>query len=375
VQSSQPNVLLVCNEQVRERYVTQRELDRLQQFASFDWLHCSVTGFDWNSVPDDPEATARVVAHAGDVDALVVCHGSPRISVEILDAAPGLRLIGELEGDRFAARVDVEAAAARGIRVTDTTNGSSYPVAEWALAMMLIALRNAGELFRHMIANEVYRRPETDLGYLRGELTGKRVGLIGCGIIGRRLVELLKPFRCDLRVYDPYLPKEIPDILGFLLTNLDYVLAESDVIVCLAPITPRTRRLLGKRELERIPPGAALVNVSRGAIIDPEALVERMQRGDITGAFDVFDPEPLPADSPLRMLPNVFLTPHVAGVTAACSPRFFKLMVDELDRFFHGHETLFDVDARVLANRRGDPWFSRRQPATVDLARGRFNVP
>lgn len=354
--STRPKVLLVCNQDVRERYVTQPDLDRLLRFADFDWLETSVAGFNWVSVSDDPEATARVAAHVGGVEALLVCHGSPRISAAVMDAGPKLRFIGELTGDRFAARIDVEAAAARGIRVVDTTNGSSYPVAEWALAMMLIALRNAGEHFRHLVGPDTYVRPKDDLGYLRGELTGKKVGLVGCGVIGRRLLELLAPFRCDVRVCDPYIPKEIADVFGFLLTSLDYVLSESDVVVCLAPLTPRTRRMIGKHELDLIRPGAALVNVSRGAIIDPDALVERLQRGDMTGAFDVFDPEPVPAGHPIRQLPNVFLSPHIAGVSAANAPRFFKLMVDELDRFFHGHETLYDLSPRTLANRRGEPW-------------------
>src|SRR5262249_16284111 len=176
------------------------------------------------------------------------------------------------------------------IRVTDTTNTTSYPVAEWALAMMLIALHNAGEHFRHLIGHEVYRLPQTDLGYVRGELTGKRVGLIGCGIIGRRLLELLAPFHCDVRVHDPYIPKKVADIYGVLLTNLDYVMSESDVIVCLAPLTPRTRRMIGRRELDLMRPGAALVNVSRGAIIDPHALIERLRAGPVTAPPHVVGP-------------------------------------------------------------------------------------
>lgn len=351
--SSRPRVLIACNERVRTRYVTQPDIERLARFADWEWLELNVPFTSWTEGTIDEEASARLAAVLPQYDGLVVCHGAPRITPELLDVAPKLKIIGELEGDRFAARIDVEAATARGVRVTDTTNGSSYPVSEWALALMLIALRNAGEQFRHMIGTEVYRRPETDLGYVRGELTGKKVGLIGLGIIGRRLVELLKPFRCDVRAHDPYVPKEVADILGVLLTNLDFIMSDSDVIVCVAPLTPRTRRMIGARELDLIRPGAALVNVSRGAIIDPDALIARLQRGDITGAFDVFDPEPVPADSPIRQLPNVFLTPHIAGVTAACGPRFFGLMVDELDRFFHGHETLYDLNARVLANRFG----------------------
>jgi phosphoglycerate dehydrogenase-like enzyme len=350
-----PHVVIACNERVREDYVTRPDLDRLERFATWEWLHLEVDPGNWGPPPEDPAATARLVEAMGRADGLVVCHGSPRVTAEVLDAVPRVRIVGELEGDRFAGRIDVEAARERNVRVVDTTNGSSYPVAEWALAMTLIALRNAGEQFRHLIVGEVYRRPTTDLGYQRGELTGKKVGLIGCGIIGRRFLDLLAPFHCDVRVHDPYVPKEVADIYGFLLTNLDYVMAESDVIVCLAPLTPRTRRMIGRRELDLVRPGAALVNVSRGAIIDPDALIERLRAGDVTGAFDVFDPEPIPADSPIRRLPNVFLTPHIAGVTAACGPRFFTLMVDELDRFFHGHETRYDLNERALANRRGLP--------------------
>jgi phosphoglycerate dehydrogenase-like enzyme len=354
--SSRPQVLLVCNRYARDHYLVPPELERLQAFAGWEWLAAEGgSGFGPN---DDPAAAAQLRERVGDVDAIVVCHGAPRIGGEVMDRAPRLRLIGELEGDRFAYRIDVEAAWARGIRTVDTTNGSSYPVAEWALALILVSLRNAGEHFRRMIEHQTYRRPwpPDDFGYLHGELWGKKVGLIGCGHIGRRLISFLRPFHCDVRVHDPYLPKELPDALGFLLTSLDYVLGQSDVVVCLAPLTPLTHRLIGRRELDLLRPGSVFVNVSRGAIVDPDALIERLRRGDIVAGLDVFDPEPIPADSPIKDLPNVFLSPHIAGVTAASGPRFFRLMVDELERFFHGHETLFDLTPRALANRRGgDP--------------------
>jgi phosphoglycerate dehydrogenase-like enzyme len=358
VNVGRPKILLVCNQEHRERYAIQSELDRLLRFADLDWLECNVAGFNWVSILDDPTAEARVIARVEDVDALVTSAGSPRISAAVIAAAPKLRFIGEMTGDRFGARIDTDAAFARGIRVVDTTNGSSYPVAEWALALTLIALRDAGKHFRAMIGPDVHAvpNPREDLGWQRGELTGKKVGLLGCGIIGRRLLQLLAPFHCDVRVDDPYLPKEVADIFGFLLTSLDYVLSESEVVICLAPLTPKTRRMIGERELDLLPPGSALVNVSRGAIIDSDALVERLRRGDITGAFDVFDPEPIPAGHAIRSLPNVFLTPHIASFSAANGPRFFRLMVDELDRWFHGHETLFDLTPRTLANRRGEPW-------------------
>jgi phosphoglycerate dehydrogenase-like enzyme len=347
--------LLISDRSVRERMIGEADLARLRQFADFAWIESAVPfdRTDWTTVPDDPEATERVASHVGDVSGLIVCHGSPRISDPILDSAPRLRIIGELEGDRFAARIDVEAAQARGIRVTDTTNGSSYGVAEWALGMMLNAARNSGAAYRQLISGGWPSRPGEGSDFARFELSGKQVGLIGLGIIGRRLVQLLAPFHCAIRAHDPYVPKEVADVLGVVLTNLDSLMAESDVIVCVAPITPKTRRMIGKRELDLIRPGSALVNVSRGAIIDPDAAIERLARGDITGAFDVWDPEPIPADSRIRQLPNVFLTPHVASQTREGRGRFFKIMVDELGRFFRGDETFYDLTPRTLANRYG----------------------
>jgi phosphoglycerate dehydrogenase-like enzyme len=288
----------------------------------------------------------------GEVDGLVVCHGSPRIGAEILAAAPKLRVVGELEGDRFAARIDLEAAQVHGVRVVDTTNGSSYGVAEWALGMMLIATRNAGELFRAMATGDWRPEPSAP-AFARFELTGKRVGMIGLGIIGRRLVQLLQPFRCAISAHDPYVPKEVADVLGVRLTSLDHVLADSDVIVCVAPLTPKTRGMVGQRELALIKSGSALVNVSRGPIFEPTATIERLRRGDLAAAFDVWDPEPIPPDSPIRQLANVVLTPHISSQTKDGRGRFFKLMVDELDRFFHGHDTLYDLTPRTLANRFG----------------------
>src|SRR5713226_9915666 len=302
-----PRVLFVANRGAHERMLRPIDVDRLKQFVDFDWLECDVPfdRTDWTTVPDDPAATKLVASRMGDVDGLIVCHGSPRIGAAILAAAPNLKVIGELEGDRFAARIDVEAAQARSIRVVDTTNGSSYGVAEWALAMTLNATRNAGEHFRAMAAGEWRPQPSTP-DFERFELTGKRVGMIGLGIIGRRLVQLLQPFRCTISAHDPYVPKEVADVLGVQLTSLDHVLGDSDVIVCVAPLTPKTRGMVGQRELELIKPGSALVNVSRGPIFEPAATIARLKRGDVSAAFDVWDPEPIPTDSPIRQLTNVF---------------------------------------------------------------------
>lgn len=352
-----PRILLCCNSVVRNNYITGEGVQRLNQLADWEWLQSEGTCTRpdvWGGPSEDPAEAQRLRDTLGDgFDALIICHGAAYIDARVLDMAPRLKFIGDLEGDRFANRIDLPEAAKRGVRVVDTSHGSSLPVAEWALGLMLIGLRNAGEQFRRLIGGEEFRRSSDDAGFRLGELTGRRVGLIGVGHIGRRLIELLAPFRCPVLAYDPYIPKEVALALHVELGPLDMVMAQSDVVVCTAPLTPGTYRMLGAAELDLLKPDAVFVNVSRGAIVDPDAIVARAARGDIRVGLDVFDPEPIPAGSPIRDLPNVFLSPHIAGVTAACRPRFFSFMVDELERFFAGRETLYDLTSSTLANRRG----------------------
>lgn len=349
--NNRPRVLIACSERVRKGYLPPEELARLEAFADWTWFHSEGGGIYDTST--DPETTARLAGEMDGVDALVICHGAPRIGAEILDAAPGLRFVGELEGDRFAARLDLDALWERGIRTVDTTNGSTYPVAEWALALTLVSMRNAGALFRRIIAGNTQDRGL--IQPMAGILTGKRVGLIGGGHMGRRLMKLLRPFEVELWVHDPYLPQELPEALGFLQTSLENVLSKCDAIICVAPLTPKTRGMIGRRELDLIPSGSVFVNVSRGAIVDSAALIERLKRGDIAAGLDVFDPEPIPGDSEIIDLPNVFLTPHFSGRTGEDYPHFFSYMVDELERFFAGHETWFNLTPRSKANREGQP--------------------
>ena len=345
-----PKILLACNQNVRKNYLPPAEIERLERIATWDWFPCEGGGiYDTNT---DPEAAAQLQERLSDVDGLIVCHGSPTISAAHLDAAPKLRIIGELEGDRFASRIDLAAVWERNIRTVDTTNASSYPVAEWALGLILVAMRNAGTQFRLMVNGDAgWHRDE--LHRALGLLEGKRVGIIGCGHMGRRLIKLLRPFETEIWVYDPYLPREMAEAVGFVQTSLHNIMSKCNVIVCLAPLTPRTRGLIGQAELDLVRPRSVLVNVSRGPVIDSAALVERLRRGDIYAGLDVFDPEPIPPDHEILQLPNVFLSPHIGWYSGEQHPQFFQLMVDEFERFFAGHETWFDLTQRTQANRTG----------------------
>lgn len=345
-----PKVLLAFNDDIRYNHVDSQDLTRLETFADWDWFSCEGGGiYDTNT---DPQAALDFSKTLPGHDALVVCLGAPTVTADMLDAASTLKIIGEMEGDRFASRIDLNAAWARGIRTVDTTNASSYPVSEWALAMILVCLKNGGGHFRRMISGQT-RFERSLVDGMQGILWGRRVGLIGCGHMGRRLMKFLRAFETEIWVHDPYLPQELPEALGFLQTSLENVLS-CDVVVCLVPHTPKTEGMLGKEELARLRPGAVFVSVSRGKVTDSAALIDRLKQGDIVAGLDVFDPEPVPPDSEILQLPNVFLSPHIGAFGGPSgSLGFFSLMVDELYRFFHGHETQFDLTPRAQANRTG----------------------
>ena len=350
--AARPKILLAFNPSVHAGYVDPTDLARLEQFADWDYFPCEGGGiYDTNK---DPAAAAALREQLGDVDGIVICHGAPTLTGEVLDGAPQLRIIAEMEGDRFASRIDLDAAWGRNIRTIDVTNGSSYPVSEWALALMLVAMRNGGHLFQRMVAGEAkeLRREKVDVP---GQLTGKRVGLIGGGHMARRLIKLLRPFETEIWVHDPYLPREMAEALGFVQTSLDNVMSRCDVVVCLVPLTPATTGMLGAREFGLLKPGATFVNVSRGPVVNSQALIERLKVGDIMAGLDVFDPEPIPADSEILQLPNVFLSPHIGWVTGDPIRPFFSLVVDELQRFFDGHEPWYELTPRTRANRTGQP--------------------
>ena len=343
---ARPKVLVAASQWVRENYA-ESELERLDRFCDLDLFECN---------DGESAANSELVQRLANVNGLILCPGAPRIDAAAMDQASDLKIIGETEGDRFADRIDAEAAWERGIRTVDTTNGSSYPVAEWALALILISLRNAGQHFRRVMSGKIPAWDHMiDPGFQNGDLNGKRVGLIGCGHIGRRLIKLLRPFETEIWVHDPYLAAEMADAIGFLRTSLDNVLTKCDAIVSLVPITPATEGMIGQRELDLIPDGRVFVNVSRGKVVDSDALVTRLKRGGLIAGLDVFDPEPF-GDHEIIHLENAFLSPHIAGETISTYVNMFKLMVDEFERFFNGHETQFDLTSRSLANRRGtDP--------------------
>ena len=279
-----------------------------------------------------------------DCDAALTTWGSPQFTGEILDRAPRLRIIAHAAGSirPIAAREAFE----RGIVVTSAAPIIAYYVAEHCLGLAIMLLRNIANHDRAMRAERTWgsaaHKPADSLFDVR-------VGLVGLGQVGRWLARLLKPFGCEVWACDPHVNPAAAAELGVRLVGLDELLPWCRVVSLHAANLPENRHMIGARELALLPDGACLINTARGGLVDHDALIVELKQNRIKAALDVTDPEPLPAESPLRDLPNTVLTPHVAGPTSAGRWHMAQAMVEELRRFFAGEPLLYEVTKERLA--------------------------
>jgi phosphoglycerate dehydrogenase-like enzyme len=238
-----------------------------------------------------------------DYDALAVL--APRITADLLDNVPRLALVA-----RFGVgydSVDIEAATRNGIAVTITPNGVRRPMAAMALTMILALSHRIIEKDRITRNGEWSRK----LDYMGYQVTGKTLGIIGLGNIGRELLTLIAPFGMRVLAYDPYVSSSQAASSGAELASLDQLLAESDYVVILCKLTDETYHLIDAARLAQMKPTAFLISIARGPIVDEPALVEALQNGTIRGAgLDVFEQEPPDPDNPLFALDNVIVAPH-----------------------------------------------------------------
>ena len=176
------------------------------------------------------------------------------------------------------------------------------------------------------------------------------MGVVAASLTGRAFIRLLQPFGCDVVVYDPYLSAERAAALGVTrVEDLGELMSTCDVVSNHAPTTPETNGMISAEQLARLRDGALFVNTARAAAIDYEALTQQLASGRIRAALDVFPREPLAAGSPLRALPNVLLSPHVAGATVQSRRRLGSAMIDEIARFFGGRPLRYTVTREQFA--------------------------
>lgn len=303
-----------------------------------------------DSVEIDPTLVAenftdpRVREALAETEILITGWGCPPLDEATLDAAPKLRAVLHAAGS--VKSLTTPLVWERGLAVSSAAAANALPVAEYTLAMILLAGK---DLFTHR------DRLRSQRAFPYGEIIpgignfGRRVGIVGASRIGRRLIDLLRPFDLAVSLADPYVDEAGAAELGVPLLPLDELLGGSDVVTVHAPETPETLHLIGRRELGLMPAGAVLINTARGSLVDHDALIDELRTGRLSAVLDVTAPEPLPADSPLYDLPNAFITPHLAGSQGNEVARLGLTVVEEIERLLSGRELAFSVDREALS--------------------------
>lgn len=292
----------------------------------------------------DPEPLAhfddaRAVRLLADADVMLSAWGCPPLDEAVLGRAPRLRMLAHAAG---TVKNHVTPACFRhGVRVSSAAQANAVPVAEFTVAAIVLANKRAFRLARSYAEKRAFRFwPEEvpDPGNWR-----KTVGVVGASRIGRLVLEGLRGFDFERLVTDPFLSAEDARSLHATLVPLPELLERSDVVTLHAPALPETRHLLDAEGLARMGDGAVLVNTARGHLVDHAALTRELVAGRLDAVLDTTDPELLPEDSPLYDLPNVFLTPHIAGALARERERLVDLALGEIERFARGEPLLHEV--------------------------------
>ena len=274
--------------------------------------------------------------------ACVTSWGCQRMTDDVLDAAPDLGIIVHAAGS--VKPIVSDAVWKRGIIVTSGAAMIAVNVAEMTVGCLILGLKNVWGLTRVTCAGGWREERESARSRVLNQVT---IGVIGAGHIGRRVLEYLRPFEVkELLLCDPYWTSEEIAKLGAIKVSLQELLRRSDAVTLHAPALPATRHMLGMEELRLMKDRAVLVNTSRGQNIDEQALVAELEKGRLFVFLDVTDPEPPAVNSRLRTLPNVVLTPHVAGGRA--NPRMGDYAVEELRRFFAGETPLHQVTRDII---------------------------
>ncbi|MGF1666291.1 MAG: hydroxyacid dehydrogenase [Acidimicrobiia bacterium] len=272
----------------------------------------------WAEVTYDPAMSDALRGLLADADGLIV-RNVTRVTRALLDEAPRLRVVGRL--GTGTDNIDLAACADRGIQVRTATGANAVAVAEHALGAMLALMRPALVTGHRVIAGEWPR--QLMVGH---ELSGRRLGIVGVGAIGSALAERAAALGMPVVGHDPFIAEAaIP------LVDLDALAARSDVLALHVPLTPLTRGIVDGVLLDRLPPGALVIDCSRGGVVDHAAVIDRLRSGALGGAaLDVFPNEPVDAGSgaTYAAVPNLILTPHVAGLTVESNRRVSSMVAE-----------------------------------------------
>lgn len=281
------------------------------------------------------------------------------VTQKVLEENPDLKLIASVRGGPHA-NIDIKAATERGIPVLYCPGRNGDTVADFAMGLLISLSRGIVKghvsITEGLITDElshdkngfcvndvnwVGQTPEkfAYLHYKGPTLSGKTLGLLGFGAIAREMATRATAFGMKVLAYDPYVQESDAARFNARLRDLEEVIQSADFLSIHLPVTPETRGLVGRKELQLLKPTAYLINTARAAVMDYDVLIELLSAGKIAGAaLDVYPVEPLPPGHPLLSLENVILTPHIAGASLDPYQRSYKMLIEDIQRFTKGEK-------------------------------------
>ncbi|MDP0497198.1 MAG: hydroxyacid dehydrogenase [Verrucomicrobiota bacterium JB024] len=281
-----------------------------------------------------------ILAHPDDyrdVEIIFSGWGAPVMDAKLLSALPSLKAF--LYGAGSVRSLVSEEFWARGIRLTSAYTGNAIPVAEYTVACVVLSLKRAWAKSQEMRAH-IHTRNN-----IPGVYAGSKVGIISLGAIGRLVCQRLSAFTLDVVAYDPFAGDAVFEELSVRRApTLESLFAECDIVSLHAPSLPETKGMITGELLELMPPNASFINTSRGAIVDEPALIRVLNtRPDLFAVLDVIEDESTASSSPLMTMPNVFLTPHIAGSAGRECHRLGDMALEECRRYLAGEPAVVPV--------------------------------
>ena len=317
--------ILVPEGHVRETFLPTSVIQALQKLGSL----CFNQGDRY-----DPETMANMLK---DSHVCITGWGCPNLNEAILSGEKDLRLVAHTGG--AVASIVSDYLYDRGIRVVSGNKLYAESVAEGCVAYMLAALRRIP-----YYNNEVQNGRWGNASSYNEGLLDRKVGMVGFGAIARYLATMLKTFRADVKVYDPYVSDEILNEYGVTREDsLEKLFSECDIISNQLPRTKATYHLISKDLLNRMPEGSLFVNTARGSTVDENGMAEVLATGRIHAVLDVFEEEPLPMTSKLRGMDNVILMPHMGGPTRDRREKVGLALAEDIQRLINNQPLVHEI--------------------------------
>lgn len=318
-------------------------------------LEVTTIDFEWPMEPHvnvaevkEAAGSEEEVIAAGEGAEVIVTQLAP-ITQKVLSSLEDLRLVIVTRGGPV--NVNVEAATENGVIVANAPGRNAPAAAEYALGLMLAAMKRIPDAHASLKGGEwrgeFYAYEENGV-----ELDGATAGLVGFGAIGSRVARVLSAFGATVLVYDPFVEDSKVEEVGGRKASLDELLESSKVVSLHARLTDETRGMIGAEQIARMPEGSVVVNTARGGLLDYEALCDALESGHLgAAALDVYDEEPPPQGSRLFTVPNIILSPHIAGATRETAHRAASIAAAEVGRYVRGEALANPVNPEAVGHR------------------------